>query len=67
MRIVDVRHPDCSLKETAGLAGTQEEDNVTFPNTCDYRNYFTREMMSKTDCIGTSSPYSRIPWFDRRG
>jgi len=36
----------------------QEEDNVTFPNTCDDRNYFTREIMPKTDRICTLNPYS---------
>jgi nitroreductase len=32
MLIVGVRHSDCSLKELARLAGTQEEDTVTFPD-----------------------------------
>ena len=32
MLIVDVRHSDCSLKKLARLAGTQEEDTVTFPD-----------------------------------
>ena len=32
MLIVVVRHSDCSLKELASLAGTQEEDTVTFPD-----------------------------------
>ena len=32
MLIVCFRHSDCSLKELARLAGTQEEDTVTFPD-----------------------------------
>ena len=32
MLIVGIRHSDCSLKELARLAGTQEEDAVTFPD-----------------------------------
>ena len=30
MRIIDVRHSDCSLEELARSAGTQEEEMVTF-------------------------------------
>ena len=56
MRIVGVRHSDGSLKELASLAGTQEEDTVTFPDALRLLELFHARDYAQARSICTSSP-----------